>query len=1470
MKKNLKLLSGLFILSSMFLSSCGEVPYSQRTDDTSTDTNDNLVVGDFKKLLAPENISFDKNEYTVKWGLVNGASTYQVNVNGKIVSTVRPVATTSVFEFSLFSETLEGSSKYWNNIYVDATAGKIVDSGKGYAIVSKGTKFVIEVNDGAEVAVDAKTGIINPESPEGEEIPAKVSISPVNDNKVTITANDDFNLYTIAVNYPTLLNTMKVTLNKSVFSSGDEFLISVRAINEDGTTKSNYSSILFDMNAEESDNLFKYSLNDEDETIGITGIDTNNEKFSKNITLPDKITVNGRTYPVTKVADSAFFEVKGVTTITLPDSIVEIGANAFQDCKNLQTINLSPNLKKIGDYAFQGQTKLESFDLPSSVEELGAYAFANSPLKSFNIPSDTKLHIIGERCFAKSKYDSFTFPNTITSLGIYAFEDSAIKEFIFNEGFNLTEFSEGCFSGITGVKKFVLPESIEVISPYLFQGSKITHFSLNENHKITSIPNNAFEKCSTLYYFGIYDESKDSIKKSNAEYIIPEQITYIGDFAFSETPVVNLDFTNANNLESIGVSAFSKSKIKKVEFNDALKYIYATAFAYSLSLSKITFSSNSKIQCIDSTSFKDTKYADTLVDSKGFDEEVILGNVLIQLSAADQIKLGIIKLTKDDPTTPENEAEKDRFNQVEVDYSVPYKIPSNILGITNNLYANSNISNITLPKNLKHIGSGAFKNCVNIDSVIVPDTVNNIDDEAFDGCVNIENFSLGDVNKSELASIGMSAFRGVSKVETINLPNNVKTIGDNAFASGGDSVLKSFVISNESKLESIGKGAFSNNTNITSFNLPRGIKVLEDEVFKGCSSLSFVNIDMGTSHIESIGVSCFESTAISTINIPSTIKEIGAGAFKNCSLLEHVNFGSNAFVGVENATIKESTFENCTSLHHIELPDAITTIEINAFAGASLRDSVVSKASKIHKDAFKNSYLEQSFEDGLVRIGTVLISYHGSKDVLTAQDLAGITSINPNAFDKDSKVKSITLPDSLEIIDENAFDGCVNLESVYASENCNLNKIAANAFKDCKNLKSMVIPSNVETIESYAFYNCYLLNEVTFKTNKLESLPSYCFANCNSLESITFPANLNTIEAYAFYQTALKKVNFISSIENIEAYAFANIGKAANNKLAPSLWKITPTLKEINFEDNTNIYYIGKHAFENNILQSLDIPVIEGLTLDEFSFAKSNALQTVTLEEGLIVGKGIFSGSNNINTVNMHSDFSVTGIFGGANQMVPSVLSKVVILDGSTEIDAYEFAGLGMIKEVVLPSSVKTIGDYAFYGCRNLENIDLSKIEAIGEYSFASCDKLTNVNISSTLDYIGDKAFLSSKYLKDLASTESDFVIVNNILLAYTGNAETVTLPNNVEVVAGGAFAGNQSVKTIILSENTKLICNGAFDSCYSLTNIQLNYAGLVEVELQTLDSLSASLTISVNNQYLSLYYNDINWSLYEDYLPEK
>ena len=77
-------------------------------------------------------------------------------------------------------------------------------------------------------------------------------------------------------------------------------------------------------------------------------------------------------------------------------------------------------------------------------------------------------------------------------------------------------------------------------------------------------------------------------------------------------------------------------------------------------------------------------------------------------------------------------------------------------------------------------------------------------------------------------------------------------------------------------------------------------------------------------------------------------------------------------------------------------------------------------------------------------------------------------------------------------------------------------------------------------------------------------------------------------------------------------------------------------------------------------------------------------------------------------------------------------------------------------------------------------------------------------------------------------------------------------------------------VESITLGVNTNLICNGAFDSCTSLKKITMSYNGLVEVELKTLDTLSSSLQIEVDSKYLSLYYQDINWSLYEDYLPKQ
>lgn len=1477
MKKNVKLLSTLFITSTMFLNSCGKVPYSQMTEMPSETPDKELITQDNERLSSPENLSFDKSTNTLKWDLVPEAYSYIVNVNGVDVTTVVPVIESTVFDFSLFSESFEGYSKKWNEILVDATEGKIENTSLGYAKVSKGTIFVLEVNDSAVVTLDAKTGIIDENSEEKNEIPASYEISNKVGGLISIEAKGDFNLHSISVTYESAIDNVKTTLDESVLSSSADgrYLVSVKAVKKDESKKSNYSSIIVDLNVEESDTLYKISLNDDEESISLNSIDVDNEKFTPDVVIPEKIVLNNREYPVTKIGDNAFKGNKKITSVTLPNTVLEIGMSAFSETTKLEDIKLNEGLKIIGESAFASRIgKVKELNLPSSVEEIKNNAFESSSITSLTIAEDSMLHTIGDSSFKGSKIKSIFIPKTLVNFGVDAFRASNLAEVEFQEGFETERFSSGCFAE-TKIKKFTLPLCIKEISPSLFENSAITHFFLPEGHSITEIGESLFEKCDKLAYFGNYSEDKNitGLKVSNSTIIIPKEIISIGSRAFKETKVVNLDLTNAYNLESIGTSAFESDGTKatsfltKVEFNDSLKYIYGNAFAKQINLKQIVFSNNSKIQCIDSTSFKDTAFGKTdLFIIDGIDQQVILGNVLIQLSSEDQIRLGLIK--KED--FREGNPILKLFDREEEIKKTPYVIPNNILGITNNLYANSNISNINLPSSLKHIGSGAFKNCSNITKVNIPNSVNNIDDEAFDNCLNIESLSLGSVSDSSLTEIGINAFRGVSKVENIDLPDSVKSIGAFAFSSTSDSKLKSFNITNNSLLEEIGASAFNNNKLLSSFNLPVAIKVLAENVFKGCSSLGFINVDLATSHIESIGTSCFEGTAIKNINIPNSIVNIGSAAFKDCTSLESVNFGEFAFVNSDDPVIRESTFENCISLHSIVLPDAISTIEAYAFAGASLKDNVESKASKIHKDAFKNSYFEQSFEDGVVKIGSVLLSYHGNKTELSAEDLKGITSINPNAFDANTNVKSITLPDSLEIIDENAFDGCTSLEYVYASENCSLTKISSYAFKDCRNLKEVVIPNLVDTIDGYAFYNCYNLENVNFKTNLLTLIPEYCFANCNSLEKIDLPLGVTDIGQYAFYQTALKEVKLNATIQRIESYAFSNMGSAQNRKLVPSLWKITPSLTNLIFAENGDLYYIGKHAFDNNALNEINLPNISGLRLDEFCFANSNKIETFKVFDGLNVSKGILYGSKSISSIELPSSYSVMSIFGGYKSLVSKSLKTIIITDGSTQIDDYEFEGLQYVETIILPETINYVGENAFYGCRSLENINIPNVTYVGDNAFNGCINLNNISLGQDLSYIGDKAFNSTLYLYGLSSNNSDFVIINNILISYVGDDEIVVIPNNVTAVAGGAFAGNSDVKKITLGENTSLICDGAFDHCSNLKDIVFTYNGLVEVELKSLDSLSTSLVITIDDsQYLPLYYQNINWLLYKDYLPE-
>ena len=114
-----------------------------------------------------------------------------------------------------------------------------------------------------------------------------------------------------------------------------------------------------------------------------------------------------------------------------------------------------------------------------------------------------------------------------------------------------------------------------------------------------------------------------------------------------------------------------------------------------------------------------------------------------------------------------------------------------------------------------------------------------------------------------------------------------------------------------------------------------------------------------------------------------------------------------------------------------------------------------------------------------------------------------VTQILPEAFAGAKNLKSITIPDSVTIIDDRAFMECYDLTSVTIAEGSKLTIIGNAAFTNCTNLTNITIPDGVTTIEECTFENCYNLTSVTLGSG-ITSIGISAFNGCSSLVDIYY------------------------------------------------------------------------------------------------------------------------------------------------------------------------------------------------------------------------------------------------------------------------------------------------------------------------------------------------------------------------------
>lgn len=617
-------------------------------------------------------------------------------------------------------------------------------------------------------------------------------------------------------------------------------------------------------------------------------------------------------------------------------------------------------------------------------------------------------------------------------------------------------------------------------------------------------------------------------------------------------------------------------------------------------------------------------------------------------------------------------------------------------------------------------------------------------------------------------------------------------------------------------ITTLGKDVFVGVKRIKRISLPKSIKFISNNPFRGVTIEEFVNLSpffiatgnaLYSYEFHRI-ISFYGEKKKFNISFPTRI--VGEDAFRNSSVEE---------VTIDNSVeeIRDRAFYCCFMLDKISLPDSLIHIGREAFQQpffkqrgfSEKRESVIASTLKriripqnvkyIGRAAFNGiSIIENDspnfklVNDTLMSVdGHNLIYYFGKSKKYKIP--SGVVTVWESAFMGNEAIEEITIPPTVRLIESHAFEDCKELGSVVfdcdiislgESAFCGCEKlhdikmpktmgiIKQSSFRDCKSLPQIRIPEGVNTIEDYAFRGCSKLEKVLFSSS-LKTIGENAFGWCQKLRKIELPEGLLRIHSGAFEECqSLKKIILPKSLGSVDYGAFSN---CSLQECVVSNTETAFNIGAFEWGNDDMLLFIPPKADISQYINIIPrdwngskvgniVPNIKGKTIEELLRAPEGHYSSYYYDRPFVDKNG--------------------GVYLDGMQRLFAIepknikdKKKFIVSDRTKYIAHYVFGENYSFlsrkelpfEEIVLPKSLKAIGDYCFCNSQ-IKKIKLPKsLEYIGDYAFMDCSNLSVIKIPHNVNHIGINPFYKSprfySYELNVVSESPHYIIEGDCLL---------------------------------------------------------------------------------------------------------